>query len=158
MLIDQDELARVTGLQRQFALRRLLDKEGLAYSFWRGRLYTTERHVNDMLMPGHYAGTHDEPGPLYPHDTVLTLAEIIALPSEAPDAGGVYFLLLNGAVVYVGRTLSFASRARDHHYSRRHGQKNWDEARFLATDRLISGWLEVNHIVAYQPRYNRLHR
>lgn len=68
----------------------------------------------------------------------------------APVQCGVYLLMLDGAVAYVGRSTTLKTRLATHRAS---GRK-FDEARVIPCDEAASVWLEKELIRTLQPHQN----
>lgn len=154
MFVREKDLRRVTGLRSSEDIAAALSEAGIAFGYQQTlEVYTTERH----MFPDQFQGTYEAPGPLYPFDLVLTLDQVLCLPQEIDNLSGVYFFILDGEVVYVGKALDFSSRYKRHDWDRRSGHryaKEWDSVRFLHADAAIIDWIEDNHIRAYRPRFN----
>jgi hypothetical protein len=82
--------------------------------------------------------------------TQRTRTENILLRRDQPKAG-VYLLLLNGEITYVGSSRNMPSRVADH---RRNGRP-FDKAFFIATREEERGPLEALLIRSIRPRQNR---
>lgn len=65
---------------------------------------------------------------------------------------GVYFLLLNNEIVYVGQTVDFISRLSRHHRER---QKAFDSFAFIQCKECDLDALEAKYIDAFLPTHNR---
>jgi hypothetical protein len=96
--------------------------------------------------------------------SILSMDEIVMLPSvgirdrhHLPDCPGLYFVISDGLVLYVGKAKSILSRWRSHHRERQidgeypNARIHWE--RFDSSDFLLS--VEAEYIRAINPRLNR---
>ena len=92
--------------------------------------------------------------------TVMTMAELRALPREAPDIGsGIYFLWNDDELVYIGMARNIADRVIGHKRAAmgfRTGKKiEFNSYSFFLWD--DEPWMhevELLYILAYRPRFN----
>lgn len=87
-----------------------------------------------------------------PKGSPLTHDDIVSLSIEKPmDQGGVYFLIKDKQIVYVGMTASFISRIADHISE---GVKDFDSYYLHPTDDSVAPAIESYYITLLQPRFN----
>ena len=66
---------------------------------------------------------------------------------------GVYFLLLEGEIVYIGRSVNIYSRVSTHLYEK---TKVFDEVKFIECDKKHLEELEYTCINKFKPRLNKV--
>jgi predicted GIY-YIG superfamily endonuclease len=105
------------------------------------------------------------PGPVGSENFVFALKEaslgrpissraVKARTAELPENCGVYLLLLNGKIVYVGASLDMKLRVDNH----RSNGRPFDKAFFIRTKPFERYWLEKLLIAAVKPKQNRAER
>jgi len=118
------ELEQLTGKKQPAAQRRVLDKHGVRY-FVRG-------DGRNVLVRGECSPWQPKiPPRRWPRPPMipLSLDEIRALPTDDQihEGPGLYFMLAEGQVVYIGLSVDVPSRLEKHHYDRKFRQvKHWD--------------------------------
>jgi hypothetical protein len=80
----------------------------------------------------------------------FSLAEILAMGRPAPETPGVYFLIREGVVVYIGKTRSLMARLTKH----RNNGKVFDAYTFLPCALEDLAKTEALYIMAYWPLEN----
>ena len=83
--------------------------------------------------------------------TILREADIIKGSEPWVDQIGVYFLILEGRVVYVGQSICVQSRIYDHS---KDGSKVFDSIAYLKCDKTSLNATESLYIHLLQPEYN----
>lgn len=84
--------------------------------------------------------------------TMLTPLEIVSAAYDRNDLSGVYFLINNGEIVYVGQSMNVHKRISEH---ARQKEKEFDAFHYVVCDPAMLDELENAYIIALAPRYNR---
>lgn len=82
----------------------------------------------------------------------VTLEEIRDAAVPAGTACGIYFLLLDGEIVYVGQSLNIHSRMGNHLSTTNF--KPFDSAAWIPVDPAELKWVEAFYIAKFRPLYN----
>jgi hypothetical protein len=115
------------------------------YLTWNGRLF----------MEMQFSGMEEAEIP----DDLLTMDGLRALPTEAPQEPGVYFLWLGDLLIYIGSTTDdLLNRINDHRRTRmglREGPRyNYTHATVMPHDAKTVRQQEYRYIDAYRPPFN----
>jgi len=84
-------------------------------------------------------------------DTILTAAEIIAQRLPIPGICGVYFLIDNGSIVYVGQSTNVLIRVNDH---AREAVKKFDSFSYIKCEEHLLDRFESLYIHVFRPVNN----
>lgn len=160
MFLSPADVEALTGRKQPAAQRRWLARNGVRfYVRADGRPAVPAAPVRelDWFACGNDGHPAMYPLPLPPAG-VLTMPQILALPSgeDAENVPGLYFMLLDAEVVYIGMSGAVAERLYHHWCERRYrrGLKVWTDIRALHCDRLGIEEAETRHIRHYLPRFN----
>ena len=98
-------------------------------------------------------GTNYERLPVHPKIEVslCSRAEILAMPDIPPNCG-VYFLIKDNNIQYVGKSVRLQSRIDNHYAS---GKIDFDRCVAIICDAADIGVLEAAYIRAFQPPANK---
>lgn len=93
------------------------------------------------------------PAVLFPYGKWLSPSEILSAASNAPKSlSGVYFLINNEEVVYVGMSLNMFNRVQEHI---KNSEKLFNKVTFFDTHRVARSAVESYYISPLNPRLNR---
>lgn len=103
-----------------------------------------KREVNFML------GDFSDISPLIKQEKFVLAPKslIVEKATNYNNACGVYFLVKNGEIVYVGQSINIANRITAHR------DKDFDDVSFILCEPNNLNILETLYILAYQPKYN----
>jgi hypothetical protein len=160
-IVTFEELQERSGYSQTAKVIEYLNSRRIKFHVDRhGRPWTTL----DALAARSFLGQHYEPPtfPFHRKSGLLSTEEILSLPDnvdgERCDPPGLYFLIANCEIVYIGKSYGIGTRVTQHWQERlyRKGSKKWDAERYLIAED-YDFW-ESRYINALQPKFNKIYR
>lgn len=111
--------------------------------------YTLGKRLHRWSLPDVQKYIDSKPRPL----EVLEAEQILAKATPAPNKAGIYFLIFEGEIVYIGQSICPLRRLGDHSTDK---GKFFDAYVFVPCDWRDLSRLESVYIYKYQPKYNKV--